>query len=230
MVEILSNSAYFGLVISLFSYQIALIIKNRLKFVLFNPLLVSVALCIGILLTCDVSYEKFMASSEMIGYLLIPATASLAVPLYEQIELLKSNWVAILAGIVSGILAGLTTIFILALLFGLNHELYVTLLSKSVTTPIGIAISSQLGGIVTISVSVIIITGVSGAMLGEYIFKWLKIDAPIAQGVELGTASHAMGTAKAIELGDIQAAMASLSIAVTGILTFLGAWIFSLFI
>ncbi|MGP1506842.1 MAG: LrgB family protein [Campylobacter sp.] len=230
MVEILSNSAYFGLVISLFSYQIALIIKNRLKFVLFNPLLVSVALCIGILLTCDVSYEKFMASSEMIGYLLIPATASLAVPLYEQIELLKSNWVAILAGIVSGILAGLTTIFILALLFGLNHELYVTLLSKSVTTPIGIAISSQLGGIVTISVSVIIITGVSGAMLGEYIFKWLKIDAPIAQGVALGTASHAMGTAKAIELGDIQAAMASLSIAVTGILTFLGAWIFSLFI
>ena len=230
MVEILSNSAYFGLVISLFSYQIALIIKNRLKFVLFNPLLVSVALCIGILLTCDVSYEKFMASSEMIGYLLIPATASLAVPLYEQIELLKSNWVAILAGIVSGILAGLTTIFILALLFGLNHELYVTLLSKSVTTPIGIAISSQLGGIVTISVSVIIITGVSGAMLGEYIFKWLKIDASIAQGVALGTASHAMGTAKAIELGDIQAAMASLSIAVTGILTFLGAWIFSLFI
>ncbi|MGP1528156.1 MAG: LrgB family protein [Campylobacter sp.] len=230
MFEILSNSAYFGLVISLFSYQIALIIKNRLKFVLFNPLLVSVALCIGILLTCDVSYEKFMASSEMIGYLLIPATASLAVPLYEQIELLKSNWVAILSGIVSGILAGLTTIFILALLFGLNHELYVTLLSKSVTTPIGIAISSQLGGIVTISVSVIIITGVSGAMLGEYIFKWLKIDAPIAQGVALGTASHAMGTAKAIELGDIQAAMASLSIAVTGILTFLGAWIFSLFI
>ena len=230
MVEILSNSAYFGLVISLFSYQIALIIKNRLKFVLFNPLLVSVALCIGILLACDVPYSKFMASSEMIGYLLIPATASLAVPLYEQIELLKSNWVAILAGIVSGILAGLTTIFILALIFGLNHELYVTLLSKSVTTPIGIAISSQLGGIVTISVSVIIITGVSGAMLGEYIFKWLKIDAPIAQGVALGTASHAMGTAKAIELGDIQAAMASLSIAVTGILTFLGAWIFSLFI
>ena len=230
MVEILSNSAYFGLVISLFSYQIALIIKNRLKFVLFNPLLVSVALCIGILLTCDVPYSKFMASSEMIGYLLIPATASLAVPLYEQIELLKSNWVAILAGIVSGILAGLTTIFILALIFGLNHELYVTLLSKSVTTPIGIAISSQLGGIVTISVSVIIITGVSGAMLGEYIFKWLKIDAPIAQGVALGTASHAMGTAKAIELGDIQAAMASLSIAVTGILTFFGAWIFSLFI
>ena len=226
MVEILSNSAYFGLVISLFSYQIALIIKNRLKFVLFNPLLVSVALCIGILLACDVPYSKFMASSEMIGYLLIP----LAVPLYEQIELLKSNWVAILAGIVSGILAGLTTIFILALIFGLNHELYVTLLSKSVTTPIGIAISSQLGGIVTISVSVIIITGVSGAMLGEYIFKWLKIDAPIAQGVALGTASHAMGTAKAIELGDIQAAMASLSIAVTGILTFFGAWIFSLFI
>ena len=230
MVEILSNSAYFGLVISLFSYQIALIIKNRLKFVLFNPLLVSVALCIGILLACDVPYSKFMASSEMIGYLLIPATASLAVPLYEQIELLKSNWVAILAGIVSGILAGLTTIFILALIFGLNHELYVTLLSKSVTTPIGIAISSQLGGIVTISVSVIIITGVSGAMLGEYIFKWLKIDAPIAQGVALGTASHAMGTAKAIELGDIQAAMASLSIAVAGILTFFGAWIFSLFI
>ena len=118
----------------------------------------------------------------------------------------------------------------MALLFGLNHELYVTLLSKSVTTPIGIAISSQLGGIVTISVSVIIITGVSGAMLGEYIFKWLKIDAPIAQGVALGTASHAMGTAKAIELGDIQAAMASLSIAVAGILTFFGAWIFSLFI
>ena len=144
MVEILSNSAYFGLVISLFSYQIALIIKNRLKFVLFNPLLVSVALCIGILLACDVPYSKFMASSEMIGYLLIPATASLAVPLYEQIELLKSNWVAILAGIVSGILAGLTTIFILALIFGLNHELYVTLLSKSVTTPIGIAISSEL--------------------------------------------------------------------------------------
>ena len=151
----------------------------------------------------------------------------LAVPLYEQMSLLKKNFKAVAAGIVSGVLASLVSVLVLARLFGLSHEQYVTLLPKSITTAIGMGISEELGGIVTITVAVIIITGILGNVIAELVCKVFHIQEPIAKGLALGTASHAIGTAKAMEMGPVEGAMSSLAIAVAGLLTVIGASVFA---
>ena len=155
------------------------------------------------------------------------ATVCLAVPLYEQLSLLKKNFKAVAAGIFSGVLASLVSVLGLSALFGLNHEQYVTLLPKSITTAIGMGISEELGGIVTITVASIIITGILGNVIAEFVCKVFKIHHPIAKGLALGTASHAIGTAKAMEMGPIEGAMSSLAIAVAGLLTVIGASVFA---
>lgn len=230
MNEILVNSSYFGIILCLFFYQIAILIKKKFKFAIFNPLSLSIIAIIVVLLSFDIPYDNFMQSANLINYFLVPVTACLALPLYEQIELLKQNFFAIAIGIISGMMAGLISILVLSAIFGINHELYISLLPKSVTTPIAMSISDELGGVVTITVSVVVITGIFGAMIGEWIFKIFSIKNPIAQGTALGSTSHAVGTAKAIELGDIQAGMSSLAIAITGIFTLFWAYIFSYFL
>ena len=141
----------------------------------------------------------------------------------------KKNLKAVIIGIVSGVLASLVSVLILAKLFSLSHEQYVTLLPKSITTAIGMGVSEELGGIVTITVAVIIITGVLGNMLAETVIKLARIEEPIAKGLALGTSAHAIGTAKAMELGEIEGAMSSLAIAVAGLLTVVGASVFAQF-
>ena len=131
------------------------------------------------------------------------------------------------AGIGAGVLASLVSVLALAALFRLSHEEYVTLLPKSITTAIGMGVSEELGGIVTITVAVIIITGILGSVLGEFLLKVFRIKEPIAKGLALGTASHAIGTAKAMELGPVEGAMSSLAIAVAGLLTVVGASVFA---
>ena len=152
------------------------------------------------------------------------------IPLYQQIKLLKENVVAIFAGIISGVLTSLVCIFAFALIFNFGHEEYVTLLPKSITTAIGMGISEELGGYVTITVAVIIITGVLGNICGEAVCKIFKITNPVAKGIALGTSSHAIGTAKAMEMGEIEGAMSSLSIVIAGICTMVGASVFANFI
>lgn len=164
-----------------------------------------------------------------ISYLLTPATVCLAVPLYEQLALLKKNLVAVAAGIVSGVLASMVSVLLLCKLFQLSHEEYVTLLPKSITTAIGMGVSEELGGIVTITVAVIIITGVLGSVIGEIVCKLFRIQEPIAKGLALGTAAHAIGTSKAMEMGPVEGAMSSLAIAVAGLLTVVSASVFAQF-
>ena len=137
---------------------------------------------------------------------------------------------AILAGILAGALTSVTSVLILAILFGLSHEEYVTLLPKSITTAIGMGVSEELGGIVTITVAVIIITGVLGNMFAEAVCRIFWIEEPIAKGIGIGSASHAIGTAKAMELGDIEGAMSSLSIAVSGLITVILASVYAQFL
>ena len=167
---------------------------------------------------------------QFISWFLTPATVCLAIPLYEQWQLLKDNFKAVLFGIVSGVIASLATVFVLAKFMGLTHEEYVTLLPKSITTAIGMGVSDELGGYVTITVAVIIITGVLGNIFGELICRLFRITEPISKGLAIGSASHAIGTAKAMELGEVEGAMSSLAIAVAGVLTVIGATIFSYFI
>ena len=174
-----------------------------------------------------IEYKVFNESAKYLSYLLTPATICLAVPLYEQFELLKKNYKAILAGIGSGVVMSLVSVWALANLFRLDYASYVTFLPKSITTAIGMVISDELGGYVALTVVVIIITGVLGSMIAESVCKLFKIEEPIAKGIGIGTASHAMGTTKAMEMGDVEGAMSSLSIVVAGILTVIGANIFA---
>ena len=230
MSEFVSSSLFFGAALSLAAFDAGTLLKKKLKLSLFNPLLVSISLVIVVLLVFHIDYQSYNASAKYLSYLLTPATVCLAIPLYEQLELLKHNFKAVMAGIFTGVLTSLTTILVLSLILGLSHEEYVTLLPKSITTAIGMGVSEELGGYVTITVAVIVITGVLGNILAEPICKLFKIEEPIAKGVALGSAAHAIGTAKAMEMGEIEGAMSSLSIAVAGILTVVGATIYSYFL
>lgn len=227
MKEFLANSVFFGALVSLLGYEIGLVLKKKFKLAILNPLLIGVFCVIGILLLFHIDYDSYNKGGQYISYLLTPATVSLAVPLYEQMNLLKRNVKAIVAGILSGVLSSLVGVLVLSKLFGLDRALYVTLLPKSITTAIGMGVSEELGGIVTITVAVIIITGILGNVISEFVFRLFRIEEPIAKGLALGTASHAIGTAKAMELGAVEGAMSSLAIAVAGLVTVIGASVFA---
>lgn len=229
MTDFFENSVFFGVIISLVSYGIGVLLKKKFKSPLLNPLLISIIITIAVLLILDIDYDKYYEGAKYISYLLTPATVCLAIPLYEQVELLKHNFRAIITGIVSGVVTSLCTILALAIVFRFSHEEYVTFLPKSITTAIGMGVSEELGGYVSITAAVIIITGVIGNIFAELIFRLFRIHEPVAKGIALGSASHAIGTAKAMEIGEIEGAMSSLSIVVSGIITVAGASVFANF-
>ena len=220
------ESAFAGVSISLIAYMAGVFLKKKFKIGLFNPLLISIIVTMVVLIVGKVDYESYNAGAKYLSWLLTPATVCLAIPLYEQIQLLKSNFAAIVSGIAAGVVTSLLTVLVLSAIMGLTHEQYVTMLPKSITTAIGMGVSEELGGYVTITVAVIVVTGVIGNILAEFICKVFRITDPIA----IGTSSHAVGTAKAIEMGEIEGAMSSLSIAVAGILTVVGASVFANFL
>ena len=207
MNELFMNSATIGVVISLLSYQIGTLLRNRTKKAIFNPLLVSVILVIACLLLFDIDYEHFNQSAKYLSYLLTPATVSLAIPLYEKLDLLKKHFGAIIVGILAGVLTSLISIWVMSMLFNLSHNEYVTLLPKSITTAIGIGVSEELGGYVPITATSIIITGILGNIAGEFICKCFRIKNAISKGLAFGTSSHAIGTTKAMELGEVEGAI-----------------------
>ena len=229
MREFIQNSAFLGVVISLLAYWLGTFLKKRFKLAIFNPLLIAVLLTVGVLCVLKIDYSVYESGTKYISYLLTPATVSLAIPLYEQIDVLKKNIKAIIAGVASGVLASLGTILALAVVFRVSHEGYVTMLPKSITTAIGMGVSDELGGYVSITVALIVITGILGNVIAEPVLKLFRITEPVAKGIGLGSASHAIGTAKAMELGEVEGAMSSLSIVIAGILTVVGASIFAQF-
>ena len=227
MSELMQQSMFFGAFLSIGTYLLGIMIKRKFRLAICNPLLISIALTIAVLVLTGVDYGTYNESAKYLSYFLTPATVCLAVPLYQQLEQLKSNWKAILGGILSGVLTSLVTMLVLAKLFGLGHAEYVTLLPKSITTAIGMGVSEELGGYVTITVAVIVITGVFGNMIAEAVCRLFRIREPIARGIAIGSAAHAIGTARAMEMGEIEGAMSSLSIAVAGLLTVVGASFFA---
>lgn len=229
MTNFINDSIFFGAAISLIAYEAGLLLKRKFKMAIFNPLLIAIIAVIGVLVLFDIDYETYNQGGKYISYLLTPATVCLAIPLYQQMTLLKKNLKAVVIGIVSGVLASMVSIFLLSKLFRLSHEQYVTLLPKSITTAIGMGVSEELGGIVTITVAAIVITGVLGNMIAETVLKVARIEEPIARGLAIGTSAHAIGTAKAMELGEVEGAMSSLAIAVAGLLTVVAASVFAQF-
>ena len=246
--EFFEHSVFFGVSLSLLAYGLGVVLQKRFRLALFNPLLLSVIVTILVLVTAHIDYEVYYAGAKYLSYLLTPATVCLAVPLYEKFALLRSSWRAILAGILSGVLTTLCSVLALSLAFRLSHEEYVTLLPKSITTAIGMGVSEELGGYVTLTVAMIIITGILGNVIAVAVVVSapstgsfatmpscgascvLPPNEPIAKGVAIGSAAHALGTAKAIEIGEVEGAMSGLSIVVAGLLTVVGASVFANFL
>ena len=221
-------SATIGFVISLVTYGFGVWLHDKTKLDIMNPLLISIALTIVILLVCKVDYKSYNDSAKYLSYLLTPATVCLAIPLYKQMALLKKNFRAILIGVLAGCLTSMGSVLIMSKLFRLSHADYVTLLPKSITTAIGMGVSEELGGVVTISVAVIIVTGIIGNVIAVGMSKLLCIKSPIARGLMCGTSAHAIGTAKAMQMGEIEGAMSSLAIVVSGLMTVILASFFAM--
>lgn len=223
------RSVFFGVSVSLVSYGLGVLLQKKCRLALCNPLLISVAATIALLVTARIDYDVYYEGAKYLSYLLTPATVCLAVPLYEKLALLRQNYKAIFAGIFAGVVTTLCSVLVMSGLFHLTHEEYVTLLPKSITTAIGMGVSEELGGYVTLTVAMIIITGIFGNVTAVAVCRLFHITDPIAKGVSIGSAAHALGTAKAIELGEVEGAMSGLSIVVAGLLTVAGASVFANF-
>ena len=224
------QSVFFGVSVSLVSYGLGALLQKKCRLALCNPLLISVAATIALLVTARIDYDVYYEGAKYLSYLLTPATVCLAVPLYEKLALLRQNYKAIFAGIFAGVVTTLCSVLALSLAFRLSHEEYVTLLPKSITTAIGMGVSEELGGYVTLTVAMIIITGILGNVIAVAVCRVFRITEPIAKGVAIGSAAHALGTAKAIEIGEVEGAMSGLSIVVAGLLTVVGASVFANFL
>lgn len=217
--EILQQSTYFGAFISIFFYWIGCYLQKKLKQPFLNPLLVAIVLMIAFLSFLQVDYETYRLSAGYVTYFLTPATVCFAVPLYKQMALLKANLPAVLTAVLAGCISHLAAVAGLGFLFHWNRDFLFSFLPKSVTTPIALGISREIGGMEELTVIGVTAAGLTGSILGPALLKLFHIENPIAQGLALGTASHAIGTSKAVELGDIQAAVSSVAIVVTGIMT-----------
>ena len=229
MENFLNNSVFFGVFLSLAAYGTGLFIKNKFKLAIFNPLLIAIIIVIAFLKLAGIKYSMYNDGAKYISYLLTPATVCLAIPLYRQVSILKKNWKAVMAGVTTGVLSSMGSVLLMSVLFGITHEQYVTLLPKSITTAIGMGVSEELGGITVITVAVIIITGVIGNIIAVPVCKMFHITEPVAKGIGLGSSAHAIGTVKAFEMGEMEGAMSSLSIAVSGLITVLMASLFAKF-
>ena len=219
MESIAGTSLYFGMLLSVGAYLFGVWLKKKTGLSILNPLLVAIIAVILFLKVFHVSYEAYNKGGEYLSYFLTPATVCLAIPLYKQLELLLNNKLAVGASILTGVLGSAGSVLVMAKAFGLNHQIYVTLLPKSITTAIGMGVSEEAGGIVTLTDVSIIVTGIIGNIIADLVFQLLKIEEPMAKGLALGTSAHAIGTARALELGEVEGAMSSLAIAVAGVLT-----------
>ena len=228
MNNFLEQSLFAGVALSLIAYLIGSLLRKKFKLGIFNPLLISIAISIAVLAIGNISSETYNEGAKYLSWLLTPATVCLAIPLYEQWGLLKQHYKAVLLGLAAGTVTSLSTVLGLSLLCGLDHKEYVTLLPKSITTAIGMGLSEELGGMVSVTVASIIVTGLFGNVAAAAIFKLFRIKHPVAIGVSCGTGAHAMGTSRAREFGEIEEAMSGLSIAVCGLLTVVGASIFAM--
>lgn len=213
------NSPMFGILLSIVCFEIGLYVYKKTKLPILNPLLICITLIVIILLTFNISLDSFNKGGKLISFFLGPATVVLAVPLYNKLETIKEYAVPIILGVTVGSITAVFSIFYISKLFGLTSELTLSLVPKSITTPIGIEVSKVIGGIPAITVAAIIITGIMGAVISPIVCKIFKITDKIAIGISIGTSSHAIGTTKAIEMGETEGAMSGLAIGIAGLIT-----------
>ena len=219
MNAVFENSAYFGFFLTLLGYGLGLAVQKKTKLAVCNPLLISTVFMIGVLLAGRIHFETFNQGAQYITYLLTPATVCLALPLYRQLRILKENLVPVLAGLTAGTVTCMGLIGGMAYLLHLERTMTLSLLPKSITTAIAIGVTEEIGGLSGITVAAVVITGILSTVVADLVFKVCHIKDPVAQGLALGASGHAIGTSKALLMGEIQGAMSSLAIVVTGIIT-----------
>jgi predicted murein hydrolase (TIGR00659 family) len=209
--------------LTIVAFETGLYLNRKTRLVILHPMVVAMGFIIIFLQVFDINLASYKKGGDLISFFLGPATVILAVPLYKQWNVFKQNALPIFVGIVVGAVTAVGSIIYLGKIFKLNEYIILSLIPKSVTNPIGVELSRQLGGNPSITVAVIILTGILGAVLGPSICRMFRIRNRIAVGIALGTASHAVGTSKAIELGETEGAMSGLAIGLAGLSTVLVA-------
>lgn len=226
MIAFLSSSLFFGAVLTIVCYAIGVRLRQRFQLAILNPTLLCVLMVIAVLSALGMEYEQYMYGADKLSYLLTPATVCFALPLYDKLALLKKSWKAVVIGLIAGVLTSLVCILLLCLVMKLPKEIYATLLPKSITSAIGMDVSVELGGVGSLTVASIILSGIFGSISAEWVFKLVRVHSPIAKGLAIGASSHAIGTAKAVEMGKTEGAMSSLALVVCGLVTVVLAPIF----
>lgn len=216
----------FGIVISVVAFQGAVWLNRKIRTPLLNPLLVAVAFIIIVLSVFHIPLQDYQTGARVISYFLGPATAVLAYSIYRQLAVLKKHFVPILAGCLAGSVTSMVSAYLLCRAFGLDKSMAMSMLPKSVTTPIAMSVSEELGGITSVTVAVVIATGIMGSILAPTLIKLFRVKSPIAAGVAIGTCSHAVGTSKAMEIGELEGAMSGIAIGVSGLLTMIIALVY----
>lgn len=219
MIDFLSQSGYFGVCLTVGMFFIAVLINKKWPNPFTTPLFLATMFVVAVLLFFNIPYSIYDKGIQYLTYFLTPVTVCFAVPMYRQLPLLKKHAVAIVFAILIGVLASVFSICILTILFGLSDVIARSLAAISVTTALAIGITKKLGGVVALTVSAVIVTGILGASVSDVICRWLKLKNPISRGISIGNASHAAGTVKAMEMGKVEGAMSSLAIVISGILT-----------
>ena len=219
-------SPFFGIALSIIAFSIGVWIQKKTGLVICNPLIIAIVLVSGVLLLFKIPYESYNEGGSIINMFLAPATSCLAVSVYTRMELLKKNWLPILAGCVAGSLTSMGSVFLLCRLFGLDEAMTYSLVPKSVTTPIAVGIAESHGGISSITVAAVILTGIMGSILAPFLIRIFRVKDSMTAGLAIGACSHAVGTSKAIEIGETEGAMSGLAIGICGIVTV----VFSMFL
>ncbi|MBQ7841601.1 MAG: LrgB family protein [Lachnospiraceae bacterium] len=217
----LFTSPFFGIALSIIAFWIGVKIQKKTGLVVCNPLIIAIVIVAGILLIFKIPYDSYNEGGQIINMFLAPATACLAVSIYTKIELLKKNWLPIVVGASCGSLASMGSILLMCKLFGLDSAMTASLVPKSVTTPIAVSIAGSHGGMTPITVVAVIFTGILGSVLAPMLIKIFRVKDPMIAGLSIGACSHAVGTSKAIQIGETEGAMSGLAIGICGIMTVL---------
>ncbi len=215
----LTTSPLFGIAVTVFFYGVGVWLNKKAKTPLVNAMMVSFLLIIAFLVAFDIPYENYKIGGDMISIFLAPATALIAIKIYQQFDLLKENWLPVLLGTAVGSAVSMICVILLCRVFFLDQELLASLLPKSVTTAIAVSLSEQAGGMVPVTVAAVVITGVFGAAFAPMLIRVFGVKDPVEAGLAIGTCSHALGTTKAVELGDVEGAMSGVALGIAGLIT-----------
>lgn len=229
MEQLISNPL-FSILLCILAYKGATLIQQKTKLAIANPLLIAIVLIIGFLLLFDIDFDQFMIGGNFIGMLVGPATAALALSIYRQVKQLKEYFIPIIVGTLVGSITSVGSVILLCKLMNVDTAMMASLIPKSVTTAIAMDISASMNGIVPITIISVLITGIVGAVFAPMLIKVFKINNPVVRGIAIGASSHALGTSKAVEIGEVEGAMSGIALALSGIFTVIIALLLSSFI